>query len=103
MALILHYAVSLAYIFSYPATQAACPTFIILKIIKAAMPQGIAEDKIYSICLEKKLFGFRIKDLMDEGLSKKADGWILPTKKGLALLKVFIFFRNIYGLPIGKG
>ena len=100
---LLHYAFSLAYIFTYPAAQAGCPSFFILLIIKSSMPRGITKDEIYSLFLNKELFRTRIQDLIDENLVVEKNGWLEPTKKGCSLLKVFTFLRRMFGLPIGQG
>jgi len=100
---LLHYALSLAYIFSYPAAQAGCPSFVILMVIKSSMPRGVTKDEIYSYCSEKKLFGPRVHDLIDENLVVDKNGWLELTKKGYLLLKVFIFLRKIFSLPVGQG
>jgi len=100
---LLHYALSLAYIFTYPAAQGACPSFLILLIIKSSMPRGITKDEIHSYYLDKKLFVSRIHDLMDENLVVDKNGWLEMTKKGYLLLKIFISLRKMFGLPIGQG
>jgi len=100
---LLHYALSLVYIFTYPAAQAGCPSFVILLIIKSSMPGGVTKDEIYSYCLDKELFGPRIRDLINEDLVADKNGWLEPTKKGCFILKVFIILRKLFGLPIGKG
>jgi len=100
---LLHYALSLAYIFTYPAAQGACPSFLILLIIKSSMPRGITKDAIHSYYLDKKLFIARVHDLMDENLVVDNNGWLEMTSKGYLLLKIFVSLRKMFSLPIGKG
>lgn len=100
---LLHYALSLAYIFSYPAAQAACPSFVILRIIRSSMPRGLTRDEIYSYCLDKKLFNPHVLDLVNENLVINKNGWLELTKRGRLILKIFIILRKLFGLPIGKG
>lgn len=100
---LLGYAISLAYIFSYPAAQAGCPSFVILLIIKSAMPRGITKDELYSYCLDNNLFDPHIHNLVNENLILDKNGWLELTKKGRLVLKFFIMLRKLFGLPIGKG
>ena len=100
---LLFYALSLAYIFSYPAAQAGCPSFIILLIIESSKRGGITREGIHSYCLGKKLFGLRVYDLVDENLVIDKDGWFELTKKGLLISRVFIILRKLFNLPLGKG
>lgn len=100
---LLHYAFSMAYIFTYPAAQAGCPSFIILSIIKFSMPRGLTKKEICSFCLDKKIFSLSTAALVNEDLVKDNEGYLAVTKKGHLLLKVFIFLRKIFGLPPGQG
>ena len=100
---LLYYSISLAYIFTYPAAQAGCPSFIILSIIKSSMPRGLTKGEIYSYCVDKKLFGLRTHDLVNENFIIDKNGWLELTKKGHLALKFFIILRKIFGLPAGKG
>lgn len=100
---LLYYALSLAYIFTYPAAQAACPSFIILRIIRSSMPRGLTKDEIYTYCLGKKLFSSGIHDLLDENLVIDKNGWLELTEKGRLVLKIFIILRKLFGLPAGEG
>jgi|GEM_PF-1408724 len=102
-AFILCYALSLTYIFTYPAAQAGCPTFVVLMLIKAAMPRGASKDEIYTYCREKGLFGLEVQDLVDEDLITEKNGQLAPTQKGKNLLGIFSFMRKVFGLPPGRG
>ena len=102
-AYLLHYVLSLAYILSYPAAQASSPSLTIMLIIKRSMPQGVTKEDISSFLRNQSLEN-RISDLISENLVReKKDGRLEATKKGHLLLKMFIFFRKVYGLPVGKG
>ncbi len=100
---LLHFALSAAYIFSYPAAQAGCPTFIILAIIKSSMPHGVTRDEVLTYFSEQQLFDSRIDDLVDEKLIVNKDEWLEITKKGRLILSAFSTLRKAFGLPVGKG
>jgi hypothetical protein len=100
---LLHFALSVAYIFSYPAAQAGCPTFIILATIRSSMPRGVTKDEILTYFSEQQLFGSRIEDLVDESLVVSEGEWLEITKKGRWILSTFSTLRKAFGLPVGRG
>ena len=100
---LLHFSLSAAYIFSYPAAQAGCPTFIILAIIRASMPHGVTKDEVLTYFSEQQLFDSRIDDLVDEELIADRDEWLEITRKGKLILSAFSSLRKAFGLPVGKG
>lgn len=100
---LLHFALSAAYILSYPAAQAGCPTFIILAIINSAMPHGVTKDEIMAYFSERQLFDERIHDLVSEKLILDRDGWLEITPKGRLIISIFSTLRKAFGLPAGKG
>ncbi len=99
----LHIALSLAYIFSYPAAQARCPTFAILLVIKSAMPRGATRDEILSCFSQEEVMGPRVHDLVTETLVKNKQGWLELSRKGRILIKGFKIFRKLSALPMGRG
>ena len=67
------------------------------------MPRGVTEGEIYSYCVDKKLFGLKTYDLVNENFIIDKNGWLELTKKGYLALKFFTILRKTFGLPAGKG
>ncbi len=100
---LLYSALSLAYVFSYPAAQARCPTFAILLIIKSSMPRGATRDEILSCFTQEEVMGPRVHDLINETLIVHKEGWLKLSRKGRILITVFGGLRKLAALPMGRG
>ena len=100
---LLHIALSSAYIQVYPASQATSPSLKILLLIKKSMPHGMAEIQIQKVFNPKELLETRIQDLVDSGLVWENGDKLALTSSGHALILPFVFLRQILGLPAGKG
>lgn len=100
---LLHFALSFAYISSYPAVEAASPSLAILLMIGGFNSQGIAHDDLLHVFDDEVVLEPRLKDLIEAGLIIKLGGYLIVTSRGSAFVKCFILLRRLLGLPIGKG
>ena len=99
----LHTALSAAYIVSFPALQANCPSLTILLVIKSSMPRGNTYSEIKSAFTKESSLSLRELDLIEARLIKKSGSAYTITSKGRFLLLPFILFRRLLGLSAGKG
>jgi hypothetical protein len=99
----LHLVLSAAYIMSYPASQAVCPSLTILLIVGHAMPRGCTQGEIQRHFNNSFLLDTRFQDLVDAKLAKEVNGALTLTSRGIAITRFFIFYRRLLGLPIGDG
>lgn len=100
---LIHFALSSAYILSYPAVEAASPSLAISLIIGDSGRQGVLYEDLLHHFNSKILLQPRIKDLMDAKLITESNGCVNITLRGIILIRPFIFIRRLLGLPIGKG
>ena len=99
----LHLALSFAYIMTYPAIQARCPTLSMLLVIGREMPEGAKLEQLASTFDVEDFLDPRIRDLFDSELIEESDGAYRTTRKGQNMLKPFLILRALLGLPTGKG
>ncbi|MEK7678731.1 MAG: hypothetical protein AAB356_00935, partial [Deltaproteobacteria bacterium] len=102
-AILMHYSFSSAYILTYPAIQAGCPSLRMLLIIGSGMPDGITHDNLKSRFGLEALFLPRIKDLLDSGFVKEDKDNLMLTATGRVLAGFFALYRKAIGLPAGRG
>jgi len=99
---LLHYALSLFYIFNYPAAQAVSPSLKMLLILRAS-DKGCTLEEISGEFSENVLFEERLKDLLRESLIAETPLGLEITPSGRAVITFFVCMRRILGLPIGEG
>jgi len=101
-AIIFHWALSLAYIMTYPPIQAGCPSLkIILAVDKAGEP-GLSLKEIEEIFSQDTLFFDRFDDLISDGLiAWKYDTWGISAT-GRWLTRFFSAYRRLLKLPLGE-
>ncbi len=102
-ALLMHLSFSSAYILTYPAIQAGCPSLRMLLIIGSGMPEGIAHDNLRNEFGIETLFLPRVKDLLDSGFVKEDKDNLMLTARGRILAGFFALYRKAIGLPAGRG
>jgi len=100
--LLLHFALSAAYILSYPAVEAISPTLAIVLFL------GDSEDAPRHENLERlfpneSILTPRIMDLIEANLVMRNDETLSLTLKGRVLVNFFILFRSFIGLKEGRG
>ena len=100
---LLHFALSFAYILSYPAIEAVSPSLAISLMIGDSNPQGMLHEDLVHVFGDEIVLEPRIRDLVEAGLIVETDGYFTVTSRGITLVKCFILLRRLLGLPIGKG
>ena len=101
--LILHLALSSAYIQTYPCAQAVSPSLEMLIIVSLYGPKGISEEELSKYFDDAKLVGSRFEDLINTSLIQGKNGvYVLsPVARGIILF--FIMFRKLLGLEFKGG
>ncbi len=98
-----NFALSLAYILTYPPIQTGCPSLCIIAAVYSAGKKGMTEEEIQKIFSQDSLFSQRMYDLVGDGLVslRSRDAGITSTGRGLVTF--FTLYRRILGLPKGEG
>jgi hypothetical protein len=97
-----HSLLSVAYIFSYPAIQAECPSLKIILAISASMPQGLSAEAIVNLFIENKLLTESLDSLVNSGLLSLRNGkWVVSAKRRF-LFTLFSLYRSLLKLPLGE-
>lgn len=96
---LLHLALSIAYIITYPAARATSPTLKILLVVASAMPDGLTRAEIVKYVDVPELFSNCLKDLECSLIAREGDGFVL-TWKGKLAVRLLILFRRMLGLQI---
>ncbi|MCR4287057.1 MAG: hypothetical protein NUW09_03485 [Deltaproteobacteria bacterium] len=102
-AVLMHCSFSSAYILTYPAIQAGCPSLRMLLIIGSGMPEGITHESLRKEFGVETLFLPRIKDMLDSGFVKEDKDNLMLTATGRILAGFFALYRKAIGLPAGRG
>jgi hypothetical protein len=96
-------ALSAAYIMTYPAIQAGCPSLKIILILSEAKMAGLSREGIKSRLPDFTLFSHRFNDLTTEGLIiRRGNLWIL-SKSARITARGFLIYRRILKMPMGEG
>lgn len=98
-----HITLAAAYILTYPAMYAQCPTLSILLIIGADMPQGARREELNSTFEVAHLLEPRLRDLVGSNMVNKVNDSYTITGKGLLILSPLLLLRRLLGLPAGRG
>lgn len=102
-ALLLHLALSCAYIQTYPAVEAVSPSLAILLWIANAMPQGLTREQIVDKLERDRFLEHRIQDVVTAGFVRRLKSELKLTLLGYLFVLPFLFFRKILGLSVGEG
>ncbi len=102
-AALLHFALAAAYIQTYPAMQARCPTLALLIAIKRSEPTGISYDELRRSFTSDNPINERISDLTNSRMIFKTGSGYSITARGLLLLWPLMALRGLLGLPTGRG
>lgn len=101
--LLLHLTLTSAYILSYPAIQAKCPSLTMLLLIENSMEKGSTMEELSSAFSDESIRDSRLDDLVNDSMVVCRDGDYYMTAKGGFLLWPLIILRRLLGLPIGEG
>ena len=102
-AILMHYSFSSAYILTYPAIQAGCPSLRLILIIGSGMPDGIMRGNLEREFGLEELLTPRIDDLLGSNFVKERKGVLMLTASGRILAGFFALYRKALGLLPGKG
>ncbi len=100
---LLHSALAAAYIQTYPAMQARCPTLALLIAIKRSKTAGISYNELQTAFSSDNPIQERISDLSNSRMIFKTGSCHSITRRGLLLLWPLMALRGLLGLPTGKG
>ncbi|TAM45949.1 MAG: hypothetical protein EPN55_06960 [Gammaproteobacteria bacterium] len=97
------YALSVAYIQTYPGLKDDIPSFRILMLLDQAGRGGMTESEILDQIGEQSLFAFKVAELESDSLVIRNGDRVRLTPAGRMLATVFRSYRRLLGLGPGKG
>lgn len=100
---VLHLALSFAYISSYPAVRAVSPSLDIVLMIASSKEKKMSGEDLEKKFFNKRLVTARIDDLKIYRLVEEKDGRFELSPFAIGIVKLFIGYRKLLGLPMGKG
>ncbi|MDA8434315.1 MAG: hypothetical protein M0Z60_15330 [Nitrospiraceae bacterium] len=99
----LHLSLSLVYISSYPAVRAVSPSLEIMLYIGSSPERKLTEREIAKKFTDTTLVNARVDDLMIYRLLTVRGGRYALTHFGRFIIRGFVFYRKMLGLPEGEG
>lgn len=99
---LLHFALSSAYIMTYPAVEALSPSLVLVLLIGESSG-GLTHKDLSGVFADDILLNPRITDLHDMNLIRESGGGLYLTFKGRLLIHFFVLYRSFIGLPAGRG
>lgn len=100
---LIHAALSVVYVQTYPAFREEIPSFRILLAISVTGGRGMSQQEILSLFEKSSLFADKMTDLNNDGLLREVDGRLCLTPAGRLLALVFYRYRRLLGLESGLG
>lgn len=98
---LLHGSLTLAYIVTYSAIEVDSPSLVILLNIAKSSSGGLSKERLSGIMSNEMLVVPRITDLVDDKMVLIDKDKYKLSSKGVLLINVFIFFREL--LKASKG
>lgn len=99
-----HAGLSGIYAHYFPIIIIHSPSLEILKIVGSQMPQGATYQDIYNkFFRNKQVLEPRFNNLIKSGVIYEKNGMLFVSPKGKKIAKLGVLYRNIVGLPLGKG
>lgn len=96
--LLLHWALSCAYVQSYPAAQAMAPSLEIAYAVRRSMPRGLSREELLARLNTGALVEERVEDLVADRLVRlERDRYVL-TPVSAVLVRFFLGLRALLGL-----
>lgn len=99
--LIVYWSFMAAYIVTYSALEVDSPSLVIVRKIDQAGKEGLASKELDSFANDDLLIRPRLRDLLRDNLAKVDGNRYVITPNGEKLVRIFIGFRRILGLPKG--
>ncbi|MBI5638830.1 MAG: hypothetical protein HZA17_00235 [Nitrospirae bacterium] len=100
---LLHVALSVVYISSYPAAQAISPSLDIMLVIGSSQDRRMTEEDIISRYDDGVLVAARVDDLRHSSLVLQKGGTFELTSVGKTVAGFFVLYRKLLGLHPGGG
>jgi len=100
---LLYFALSCAYIQTYPVFQAVTPSLQIIHLLDKADFKTLTLDEIMNNFTRENLVQDRLEDLLAENFVYQKGDDLFLASKGAFLARTFSFYRSIYGLKMGDG
>jgi hypothetical protein len=100
---VLHAALSAVYIASYPAAQAHSPTLAIFLLIAASPDKRLNSDEIVKRYTNRHTLVERVRDLSVYDLVSERDERLTLRPLAKIIIKCYIFYRALLGMPPGEG
>jgi len=101
--ILLHTALSLVYVSTYPAVQAVSPSLDILLLISKSPHGKMPEEEIVEQYRGSRIVTDRVGDLRIYNLISEKDGCFELKPVALAIVLCFVIYRKLLGLPVGEG
>ena len=96
--LLLHLALSSAYIQSYPAAQAMAPSLEIAYAVRRSMPRGLSREELLARLNTGALVQERVEDLVADRLVRVEGDRYFLTPASAGLIRFFLGLRALLGL-----
>jgi len=97
--LLLHWALSSAYIQSYPAVQARSPSLEIAFAVSRSAPRGLSREELLATVNTGLLVDERLEDLVANRLIRAEGERYVLTPFSTRLIRLFLGLRFVLGLP----
>ncbi len=101
--LLLHMAVSAAYIQSYPPAQVPAPSLKIVLLFESASSQGLTTEELSRYMDKNELVSSGLTDLINAKLVREQNGVYSLTPVSRNFLYAIKFFRRLLGLQFKGG
>jgi hypothetical protein len=101
--LLLHGALSVAYIQTYPAVQAQSPSLEIAYTVFRSTPRGLSREELLGALESRQLVDDRIEDLVANRLVRVSGDRYALTPLSTGIVKLFLGFRALLGLTSRGG
>lgn len=101
--LLMHLSLASAYILSYPAIQAKCPSLTMLLLIEDSGRDGSTLEELSLAFTDESLRDSRLDDLVDDSMVVIRGEDYHMTFKGAIFLWPLMMLRRLLGLPSGEG
>jgi len=86
---------TLAYMITYSAIEADSPSLIIVMMISKAGKSGLSKEVLERDMGDSVLIAPRINDLLTDKMAEMREGKYLLTRKGLLVVRLFKFYRDL--------
>lgn len=97
--LLLHWALAFAYVLTYPAAQAQSPSLEIAYAVGQSMPRGLSREELLAHLDGETLVRSRVDDLVANRLIRAEGDRYVLTPSSIRLIRAFLGFRALLGLP----